>query len=143
MRAKARKVDDVARQSGLVWTGGDVTLDKKAVLRIRASVRPRARNWANMKCSLKLASAGLVLILAMVVSGRDTGLASLCYVDGVDSFVPLSECLRWARNNGHRMFGEEDSKGQEVTWGDIGNHVDEGYQLSEEDKLPVEWNTYN
>ena len=93
-----------------------------------------------MKFAL-LVSFGLALILA-VSSSRDTDLAGLCYVDGVDKFVPLSECLRWVRDNGHRMLWE-DSRGQEMTLGVIDNHVDEGYYpvpVAEEDELPEEWN---
>ena len=84
-----------------------------------------------------LVSFGLALILA--VSSRDTDLAGLCYVDGVDKFVPLSECLRWVRDNGHRMLWE-DSEGQEMTLGVMDNHVDEGYPVAEEDERPEEWN---
>ena len=86
-----------------------------------------------MKFTL-LVSLGLALVLA--ASSRDTGLDGLCYVNGVDKFLPLSECLRWVRDNGHRMLWE-DSEEQALV--DVGNHVEEIYLMAEEEMLPEEW----
>ena len=83
-----------------------------------------------------LVSFGLALISA--ASSRNTGLEGLCYVNGVDNFISLAECLRWVRDNGHQMLWE-DSRGQGLALGDIANHVDEPYQVAEEDMLPEEW----
>ena len=88
-----------------------------------------------MKFAL-LVSFGLVLISA--VSSRNTGLDGLCYVNGVDKFVSVAECLRWVRDNGHQMLWE-DSRGQGLALGDIANDVEEPYQVAEEDMLPEEW----
>ena len=85
-----------------------------------------------------LVSALLALIVA--ASSRDTGLAGLCYVDGVDKFLPLPECLRWVRENGHQMLWEG-GKEQGMTVEDIDNNVDKVYPLVEEEIMqPEEWN---
>ena len=84
-----------------------------------------------------LVAALLALIVA--ASSRDTGLAGLCYVNGVDKFLPLSHCLRWVRDNGHHMLWEGD-KEQGMTVEDIENNVDELYPVAEEVMLNEEWN---
>ena len=90
-----------------------------------------------MKFALLVAA---LLALIVAASSRDTGLAGLCYVNGVDKFLPLSECLRWVMDNGHRMLWEG-GKGQGMTVEDIDNSVDEVYPLvAEEIMLDEEWN---